>query len=120
MRIDVLAQRFDVSVMTAHRDLDELAARGLLHKARGVATALPSSLVESSDVYRRGQQLASKRALGRAAMAYLEPGLAVILDDSTTTFAMAPLLASCTPLTVITNYLPLVNEIVGVNFIIFF
>lgn len=113
VRIDTLAERFGISVMTAHRDLDELAARGLLHKARGVATALPSSLVESSDVYRRGQQIASKRALARAAVGYLEPGQAVILDDSTTTAAMAPLLAPLAPLTVITNYLPLMNDLVG-------
>jgi DeoR/GlpR family transcriptional regulator of sugar metabolism len=113
VRIDALAERFGISLMTAHRDLDEMEARGLLHKSRGAATALPSSLVESSDVYRRGQQLASKRALARAAMRYLEPGQAVIIDDSTTTFAMAPMLAQRAPLTVITNYLPLMNEVVG-------
>jgi DeoR/GlpR family transcriptional regulator of sugar metabolism len=113
IRIDAIAERFGVSLMTAHRDLDELAARGLLRKSRGTATALPSSLVESSDVYRRGQQLASKRALARAAMRHIEPGQAVIMDDSTTTFAMAPLLAQRVPLTVITNYLPLMNELVG-------
>lgn len=113
VRIETLAERFGISVMTAHRDLDELETRGLLHKARGVATALPSSLVESSDVFRRGRQLASKRALARAAMRHIEPGQAVIVDDSTTTFAMAPMLTRCTPLTVITNYLPLMNEVVG-------
>jgi DeoR/GlpR family transcriptional regulator of sugar metabolism len=113
VRIDELAREFGISVMTAHRDLDELAARGLLHKSRGVATALPSSLVESSDVYRRGQQTASKRALARAAVRFLEPGQAVILDDSTTTAELAPLLPQRTPLTVITNYLPLLNSLVG-------
>jgi len=113
IRIDELARRFDISVMTAHRDLDELAARGLLQKSRGVATALPSSLVESSDVYRRGQQTASKRALARAALRFLEPGQAVILDDSTTTAELAPWLPERAPLTIITNYLRLMNALVG-------
>lgn len=113
VRIEDLAQRFAISVMTAHRDLDELAARGLLHKARGAATALPSTLVESSDLLRAGRQLASKRALARAAMDHVEAGQAVVLDDSTTTFAMAPMLAARAPLTVITNYLPLMNELMS-------
>jgi DeoR/GlpR family transcriptional regulator of sugar metabolism len=113
VRIDALAQRFGISLMTVHRDLDDMAARGVLHKSRGSATALPSSLVESSDVYRRGQQAASKRALAGAAVGFLEPGQAVILDDSTTTAALAPLLGPLAPLTVITNYLPVMNELVG-------
>jgi DeoR/GlpR family transcriptional regulator of sugar metabolism len=53
MRIEDLAERFGISLMTAHRDLDELAERGLLHKSRGLATALPTSLIESSDTFRR-------------------------------------------------------------------
>ena len=113
VRIEEIAQRFEISLMTAHRDLDELAARGLLHKTRGAATALPSSLVESSDLYRAGQQLASKRALAQAAMCHVEAGQAIVIDDSTTTFAMAPLLIERAPLTVITNYLPLMNELVA-------
>src|SRR5690606_4600501 len=57
IRIDELAERFEISTMTVHRDLDELEARGLLRKTRGVATALSTALVESSDVYRASRQL---------------------------------------------------------------
>jgi DeoR/GlpR family transcriptional regulator of sugar metabolism len=106
IRIDELAERFAISGMTVHRDLNELEEQGLLRKVRGAATALPSSVVESSDAFRIGQQNRSKAALALAALEFIEPGQAVFLDDSTTVSHLVPHLASITPLTVITNYLP--------------
>jgi DeoR/GlpR family transcriptional regulator of sugar metabolism len=97
--------------MTVHRDLDELEARGLLRKSRGIATATSSLLVESSDVYRAARQRREKEALAAAAMEHLEPGQAVLLDDSTTVQHMARHLSAKAPITVITNALPLLNEL---------
>lgn len=115
VRIEALAERFEISLMTVHRDLDELESRGLIRKSRGIATALSSSLVESSDVFRVGQQLAEKRSLAQAAMEFIEPGQAIFLDDSTTVLQMAGLLQARAPLTVITNVLTLMNELNGVR-----
>lgn len=111
VRIEHLAERFDISLMTVHRDLDELESRGLLRKSRGVATALSTSLVESSDVYRSSRQVREKRAVALAAMQFIEPGQALMLDDSTTVLQMAKHLPDRAPLTVITNVLTLMNEL---------
>lgn len=111
IRIEAIADRFGISVMTVHRDLDELESQGLLRKARGIATALPSSLVESSDMYRSAQQLDDKQALARAAIEFIEPGQALFLDDSTTVSQIIPLLPSRAPLTVITNFLKNMTEL---------
>lgn len=113
IRIEQLADRFHISVMTVHRDLDELEGRGLLRKDRGVATAMSTALVESSDVYRSSRQLAEKDALARAALEFIEPGQAIILDDSTTTLHLVPMLHAKTPLTVITNTLTIMEELKG-------
>lgn len=113
IRIESLADRHGISLMTAHRDLDALASRGIVRKSRGSVTALSSSSVEASDLYRRGQQTGVKRALAAAASEWIEPGQSVILDDSTTTAHIVPLLAARTPLTVITNYLPTINDLNG-------
>ena len=43
VRVDVLASEFAVSIMTVHRDLDELEERGFLHKVRGGATTAPTT-----------------------------------------------------------------------------
>jgi len=115
VRIEQLAERFHISLMTAHRDLDELESRGLLRKSRGVATASSTSLVESSDVYRFSQQLAEKESLARAVMDFIEPGQALFLDDSTTVLRLAKHLTNRTPITVITNVLTLMNELKGVR-----
>jgi DeoR/GlpR family transcriptional regulator of sugar metabolism len=111
VRIEELSERFGVSLMTAHRDLDELENRGILRKTRGVATATSTSLVESSDVYRSNRQAAEKEALAVAAMDFIEPGQAIFLDDSTTVMRIAPHLPDKAPVTVITNVLTLMNDL---------
>ena len=115
VRIEELAERFGISQMTVHRDLDELEGRGLLRKSRGVATALSTALVESSDVFRSSRQLAEKEAIALAAMEYIEPGQAIMLDDSTTTLHLVPHLHTKKPLTVITNTLTIMNELKSTN-----
>lgn len=106
-----LAARFDVSVMTVHRDLDELERQGVLRKVRGGATPQPSSLFESNVRFRLSSARGEKEALARYALGLIEPGEAVLLDDATTTLALARLLPSLTPLTVITNYLATIQTL---------
>jgi DeoR/GlpR family transcriptional regulator of sugar metabolism len=115
VRIEDIAERFDISVMTVHRDLDELEARGLLRKTRGQATALSTSLVESSDVYRLNRQVAEKESLAIAALEFIEPGQSIFLDDSTTVLQLAKYLPTRAPLTIITNVLTLMNELTGMR-----
>lgn len=108
-----LADRFDVSLVTAHRDLDELARRGLVRKFHGGVTALPSSVFESNVTYRRQLAVGAKRDIARAAVELIEPGMSVLLDDSTTTLALAELAVDIDPLTVITNFAPIVQLLMG-------
>ncbi|RMC36479.1 DeoR/GlpR family DNA-binding transcription regulator [Paracoccus alkanivorans] len=111
MRIEDLTERFGISLMTAHRDLDDLASRGLLRKTRGIVSAAPTSLIEASDAYRDTRQAAEKAAIAAAAARIIEPGQAVFFDDSTTVFRMVPHLAARVPLTAITNSIALMNAL---------
>lgn len=113
MRIEDLAEIFGVSTMTVHRDLDTLDARGILRKSRGVVTAVATSLFESSPEYRARQHQSDKEAVARAAFAFVEPGHAVILDDSTTGLYLAQMLPQRQPLTVITNFQRVMTALVG-------
>lgn len=106
-----LARLFDVSPMTIHRDLDELERQGALRKVRGGATPQPSSVFESNARYRVTVAQAEKQALANAAVTLVEPGNAVILDDSTTVLTLARLLPAVTPLTVLTNSLAVLQEL---------
>jgi DeoR/GlpR family transcriptional regulator of sugar metabolism len=100
-----LAERFGVSLMTIHRDLDELQRQGVVRKLRGGVTAQPSGVFESNVAYRMKSMQAEKDAVAARAVELIEPGMAVMLDDSTTTLAVARRLAGITPLTVVTNFL---------------
>jgi DeoR/GlpR family transcriptional regulator of sugar metabolism len=111
MRIEDLTERFGISLMTAHRDVDELVSRGLFRKTRGIVSAAATSLIESSDVYRANRQASEKKMIAAAAMQFIEPGQAIFLDDSTTVLQMASQLPAKVPLTAITNSLTLMNAL---------
>ncbi|WP_329173842.1 DeoR/GlpR family DNA-binding transcription regulator [Streptomyces sp. NBC_01477] len=98
-----LVELTEVSAMTVHRDLDELARRGVLRRFRGGVSALPSTVFESNLDYRLGVHVAQKEAIAAVAAELVEPGMSVMLDDSTTALALARLLATLGPLTVVTN-----------------
>jgi DeoR/GlpR family transcriptional regulator of sugar metabolism len=106
-----LTARFGVSTMTVHRDLDRLEARGILRKVHGGATAQPSSLYESSLVFRLGSMADEKRAIARRAALEVQPGSSVLIDDSTTCLAMVPFLVRIPQLTIVTNFLTVVDQV---------
>ncbi|RSM65630.1 DeoR family transcriptional regulator [Amycolatopsis sp. WAC 01376] len=105
VRIDDLTTRFGVSLMTMHRDLDELAERRLLRKLRGKVEAYPATTMESAARFRDTFNQATKDALGEAAAAHVHSGQTVFVDDSTTLFPLVRRLGRIEDLTVITNSL---------------
>jgi DeoR/GlpR family transcriptional regulator of sugar metabolism len=106
-----LAEALDVSRMTIHRDLDRLEERNLLRKVRGGATIESSLLFESSYAYRSETATAEKQAVAHAAAEYLEPGQAVLIDDSTTAEPLADHIPDTAPHTVITNAFHLTDRL---------
>jgi DeoR/GlpR family transcriptional regulator of sugar metabolism len=105
VRIDDLPERFGVSLMTIHRDLDDLAERRLLVKLRGKVEAYPALTVETATRFRDGLNQPEKEALALAAVAHVEPGQTVFVDDSTTLFPLVRKLAEFSQLVVVTNSL---------------
>jgi DeoR/GlpR family transcriptional regulator of sugar metabolism len=108
-----LAECFGVSVMTVHRDLDELERQGMVRKVRGGATAQPSNVWESNIAYRLQAHTAEKDAIARVVAGMIEPGSSVMLDDSTTALAVARHLSELAPLTVVTNFMEIIRLLTG-------
>jgi DeoR/GlpR family transcriptional regulator of sugar metabolism len=111
-RVDQLAEEFGVSIMTVHRDLDELEARGFLRKVRGGATSAPMRTFHGDLAHRMRAQVREKEMMAEFVMrTEVEPGQVIAFDDSTTTLAVARLLPRRAPLTVVTHFLPVIRAL---------
>ncbi|BDC70336.1 DeoR/GlpR family DNA-binding transcription regulator [Prescottella equi] len=106
-----LAAHFEVSLMTIHRDLDELQRRGVVRKFRGGVSVQRTSTYEIPATLRRLVAVPQKRAIAAAAAGFVEPGQSLLLDDSTTAATMLDYLLGIEDLHVATNYLPSLSRI---------
>jgi DeoR/GlpR family transcriptional regulator of sugar metabolism len=111
--LDELAERFGVSKMTIHRDLDELEHEGVLRKVRGGATIDPGTQFESDFRIRATQEADVKMAIAREALALVEPGMTVMVNDGSMAFVFGEMLLEKRPLTVITNNAALIDRLKG-------
>jgi DeoR/GlpR family transcriptional regulator of sugar metabolism len=101
--LDDLAERFAVSKMTVHRDLDELEQAGVLRKVRGGATIDAGTQFESDFRIRERQDHGAKQAISKAAVDLVEPGMTVMVNDGSMAAVLGEVLMNKRPLTVITN-----------------
>ena len=104
VRVSQLTELLEVSEMTVRRDLDTLAAAGLLDKVHGGATRRGGLSAEEPGFEAKShRQLKEKEAIARAAAALVAPGQSIGLTAGTTTWRLAHLLAHVSDLTVVTN-----------------
>nr|WP_278250393.1 DeoR/GlpR family DNA-binding transcription regulator [Paracoccus fontiphilus] len=101
--LDDLADRFAVSRMTIHRDLDDLEQAGVLRKVRGGATIEAGTQFESDFRIRALQDSDAKTRMARAALEMVEPGMTVMVNDGSMAALLGASLTDKAPLTVITN-----------------
>lgn len=106
-----LATRFGVSLMTVHRDLDELQRRGIVRKFRGGVSVQRTGTYEIAATLRRLIAVPQKRAIAAAAARMVEPGQSLLLDDSTSAATMLDHLLEIEDLHVATNYLPTLTRV---------
>lgn len=113
VELDELADRFAVSKMTIHRDLDELEQAGLLRKVRGGATVEAGTQFESDFRIREKQDSPAKNRMARAALDLIEPGMSVMVNDGSMAALLGSSLGERRPLTVITNNAAVIDRTKG-------
>jgi len=113
VRIEQLAADLGVTPMTIRRDLDYLQSKGWLRKVRGGATAQPSTAFHGDVRHRMGAMADAKETIARAALRLVKPGQSILLDESTTALALAGMLPKRAPLTVITYFGPVIQNLAG-------
>lgn len=109
-RVEQLAELFDVSAMTVHRDLEALAEDNLLERIRGGARSLSPSMSELAVGQRRHLHRDTKEALCAAAARLIPEGAVVAIDDSTTLEALVEQLPERNPSALITHSLKAMSD----------
>ena len=113
MSVAALEAEFDVSPMTARRDLVELERQGVARRTHGGAMLPGLSSHEDSFFQRLEVAVEEKERLAEAALAELTPGDALFVDCSTTAyFAARRVVRENFRCTLLTNAVP-VMELVG-------
>jgi DeoR/GlpR family transcriptional regulator of sugar metabolism len=107
-----LARAYSVSTITVHRDLEQLAAEGLVERVHGGARALAPPTAElaapaiaTAWSQRMGQASDAKEAIAARAAELVTPGSTVFLDSSSSSLVLARRLMDDPPneLTLVTS-----------------
>ena len=112
-RIDAgdAAARLRVAIETVRRDLDSLQRRGLLRRVHGGAISLDRMPHESTMPERRSSHTGAKRAIAAVAATHIPHEGAIFVDGGTTTELLAEHLVNRPALLVVTNNIPLANQV---------
>lgn len=114
VRVQDLADLFEVSEVTIRNDLAQLEKEGLIIRDRGGALLNQqghSRLIAFDQ--RTGLCLEEKRRIGQAAAQFVESGDTIIMDAGTTVAEMTRHLTYARQLTVVTNALNVAAEVGG-------
>jgi DeoR family transcriptional regulator, fructose operon transcriptional repressor len=98
-----LSQALGVSEVTVRKDLDQLAAQGVLTRVRGGAVVSGRGRLERYFATREQEHLEEKRRIAQAAAALIQSGQRIFLDASTTALQVAHLIKDRHSLVVVTN-----------------
>lgn len=112
--VDQLVAAFGVSPATVRRDLETLAAQGLVQRVHGGVRSVSGqkqAMQELPALEREREQGEEKRRIGAAAAALVQDGETVFIGSGTTALEAARALRTSKGLTVITNSLLVVNAL---------
>ena len=104
VRVSGLVNTLGVSDMTVRRDIEVLAADGLVLKVHGGAAAIAGHSADEPGFGVKSElNPAAKSAIARVAAGLISPGSSIAISAGSTTYAVAQELLSVPDLTVVTN-----------------
>jgi DeoR/GlpR family transcriptional regulator of sugar metabolism len=106
-----LSERFNVSEATIRRDLEELDSLGQLRRTHGGAMRSEKAPKEPPMMQRMVENPDEKNRIGKAAVQFIKDGETIFLGSGSTVIEVARNLPLDISLTIITNSLPVVNEL---------
>ncbi|WP_431294807.1 DeoR/GlpR family DNA-binding transcription regulator [Pedobacter sp. P26] len=112
IEIRQLAAEIDVSEVTVRRDLTTMAANGLLYRTHGGAMKLSELIRPVSFAHKAAVNIKAKDAICKRAAADIIDGDVIFIDCGSTAFRLCQFIKN-KKIKVITNSLPVVNELQG-------
>lgn len=112
--VSELSELFEVSEETIRRDLDKLEKMGLATKIYGGAVLVENGNTDMPFSVRKKKNMRGKRIIGDIVTGLISDGDHIILDPSTTTVAIVNALKDKKRLTLVTNSIEVLVEVVDV------
>lgn len=109
--VQELSKNFNISEVTIRNDLLLLEKKGLLIKTRGGAIKKKSSNFDLELNQKLKKNFKEKQKIGLKAIEFVKNGDTIVLDSGSTTLAIAKNLKKFKNIKVITNSLPITEEI---------
>src|SRR6476646_2725970 len=110
-----IVKQFSISEATARRDLESLTSQGKAQRVHGGVIAVEQAPPELPILERESEQLEEKRRIGQAAASLVAEHESLFLGSGTTVLEVARNLRDHKNLTVITNSLPVLNILAGIQ-----
>jgi DeoR family transcriptional regulator, aga operon transcriptional repressor len=112
-----LSKRFSVSEVTIRNDLDQLEKKKVLIRTRGGAMKMETLVTVDHRLSDKDKlHAAEKVKIGKYAASLIEDNSTVIIDSGTTTNEIVRNLPSNKEITVITNAINIVNQLIAQNY----
>lgn len=110
-----LSEELEVTEETIRRDLEKLERQEALIRTHGGAIPVDESVYELSLEKRKNTNISEKERLAKEAAKFVKPWDTIFLDASTTTFYMSREIKEIRNVTVITNSVRIINELLGIK-----
>lgn len=114
--ISEFIETFNVSIETVRRDLAILEKQNKIEKIYGGAKLKSSSLTETSIENRMPINQLEKDYIGRKCCEFINDGDCIFIDSGSTTYHIASHIKNKKNLTIITNSIPVINELMNSDF----
>lgn len=110
LRVEELADRFDVSPLTIRRDLDSLAEDRTIIRTHGGCLAVGRAALETEYHEKVAQNFELKRRIAQVALDLIPRDSVILLNDGSTTFHVGMQVGNRGLCTIYTNSLAMVSE----------
>lgn len=110
LKVEELADMFQVSPLTIRRDLDVLAEDKTIIRTHGGCLAVGRAALETEYHQKVAKNFELKRGIAEAALEFIAEGDVILLNDGSTTFHVGMQVGSRGNCTIYTNSLAMISE----------